>query len=107
VRGLIPRVTRGIAPALAAVTTTVNFDFNSAKIRPAAAQTSYSVGIALQSAELAPFRIRIEGHTDSIGSHQYTLKLSTVLDPILLPCDGATDHRRTRSVGAEWRQRDT
>jgi outer membrane protein OmpA-like peptidoglycan-associated protein len=54
----------------------VNFDFNSAKIRPAAAQTLHSVGIALQSAELAPFRIRIEGHTDSMGSNQYTLKLS-------------------------------
>ena len=76
VRGLIPRYTRGIAPALPAVAITVRFDFNSAKIGPAAAQTLRSVGIALQSAELSPYRIRIEGHTDNIGSDQYNLKLS-------------------------------
>jgi outer membrane protein OmpA-like peptidoglycan-associated protein len=76
VRGLIPRLTRGIAPVLPAVAVTVRFDFNSAKIGPAAAQTLRSVGIALQSVELAQYRIRIEGHTDSIGSNQYNLKLS-------------------------------
>jgi outer membrane protein OmpA-like peptidoglycan-associated protein len=76
VRGLLPRYTRGIAPALPTVAITVRFDFNSAKIGPAAAQNLRSVGIALQSAELGPYRIRIEGHTDSIGSDQYNLKLS-------------------------------
>ena len=76
VRGLIPRYTRGIAPALPAVAITVRFDFNSVRIGPAAAQTLRTVGIALQSAELDPYRIRIEGHTDSIGSDQYNLKLS-------------------------------
>jgi outer membrane protein OmpA-like peptidoglycan-associated protein len=70
VRGLIPRYTRGIAPALPTVAITVHFDFNSAKIGPAAAQTLRSVGTALQSAELGPYRIRVEGHTDSIGSDQ-------------------------------------
>ena len=76
VRGLTPRLTRGIAPALPAVAVTVRFDFNSAKIGLAAAQILRSVGVALQSAELASYRIRIEGHTDSLGSDQYNLKLS-------------------------------
>jgi OOP family OmpA-OmpF porin len=35
-----------------------------------------SLGRALESPQLAPYRIRIEGHTDSKGSSAYNLGLS-------------------------------
>jgi outer membrane protein OmpA-like peptidoglycan-associated protein len=79
VRGLVRPKTRGITPVtqtVPAVAITVHFAFDSSAILPEAAQNLRSVGIALQSSELASARIRIEGHTDSIGSDQYNLRLS-------------------------------
>ena len=68
--------TRGIAPALAAIAMTINFAFDSAEILPEAKANLESLGQALQSERLAPYRIRIEGHTDSIGSAGYNRGLS-------------------------------
>ena len=70
---------RGITPTaqtLSAVAITVHFAFDSSAILPESAQNLRSVGIALQSSELASARIQIEGHTDGIGSDQYNLRLS-------------------------------
>jgi outer membrane protein OmpA-like peptidoglycan-associated protein len=55
---------------------TIPFDFNSASIPPAGVPNLTSIGEALTSPALASDRIRIEGHTDSIGSDQYNLRLS-------------------------------
>jgi outer membrane protein OmpA-like peptidoglycan-associated protein len=66
IRGLVQPKTR----------VTVHFAFNSSAILPESAQNLRSVGIALQSSELASARIQIEGHTDSRGSDQYNLRLS-------------------------------
>jgi OOP family OmpA-OmpF porin len=79
VRGLVGPRMRGISPTtprLPTVAITVRFAFNSAAILPEASQNLRSVGTALLSPELAPNRIQIEGHTDSIGSDQYNVKLS-------------------------------
>jgi outer membrane protein OmpA-like peptidoglycan-associated protein len=79
VRGLVRQKMRGIAPTpshLPTVAITVRFAFNSAAILPEATQNLRSVGTALLSPELAPNRIQIEGHTDSIGSDQYNVRLS-------------------------------
>lgn len=85
VRGLVRPKTRGIMPttpatpttsSLPAVAITVHFAYNSSAILPESAQNLRSVGIALQSSELASARIQIEGHTDSRGSDQYNLRLS-------------------------------
>jgi OOP family OmpA-OmpF porin len=80
IRGLAPPRMRGVKPTLTpterVVAITVLFDFASAKILPEAAQNLRSVGIALQSPELASVPIQIEGHTDSIGSDEYNQKLS-------------------------------
>src|SRR5688572_28105014 len=80
IRGLVQPKTRGIMPTtpttpitpttpttspLRAVAITVHFAFNSSAILPESAQNLRSVGIALQSSELASARIQIEGHTDS------------------------------------------
>lgn len=72
-RGL---TTRGLQPGLATIALTVNFDFDSAEISPDALPTLESLGKALQSPQLAPYRIRIEGHTDSVGSPAYNKTLS-------------------------------
>jgi len=52
----------------------VNFDFNKANIRPDAA------GILKEAATIlkdnATLNVSVEGHTDSVGSDQYNLKLS-------------------------------
>jgi len=52
----------------------VNFDFNKANIRPDAA------GILKEAATIlkdnATLNVSVEGHTDSVGSYQYNLKLS-------------------------------
>ncbi len=65
------------APAgVAAVSITVNFASGSASLTPQAAATLASLGRALTSAELAPYRFRIEGHTDTVGDAGLNMALS-------------------------------
>jgi len=68
--------TRGLQPGLATIALTVNFAFDSAQLLPEAIPNLRSLGRALQSPQLAPYRIRIEGHTDSIGTQDYNARLS-------------------------------
>jgi outer membrane protein OmpA-like peptidoglycan-associated protein len=68
--------TRGLQPGLATIALTVNFAFDSAQLIPEAIPNLRSLGRALQSPQLAPYRIRIEGHTDSIGTQTYNQELS-------------------------------
>jgi outer membrane protein OmpA-like peptidoglycan-associated protein len=56
------------APAgVAAVSLTVNFTSGSAALTPQAETLLTSLGRALASPDLAPYRFRIEGHTDTVG----------------------------------------
>ncbi|MDB5413330.1 MAG: hypothetical protein JWR10_1665 [Rubritepida sp.] len=65
------------APAgVSAVSITVNFPTGSATLSPQAAAALASLGRALSSAELAPFRFRIEGHTDTVGDAALNMSLS-------------------------------
>lgn len=75
------RQTRGIAPVgvtpvadIAALH--VTFAFNSAQVMPDSIPTLRRLGEALQNSELDTSCIQIEGHTDSVGSDNYNLKLS-------------------------------
>ncbi len=52
----------------------VNFDFNKANIRPDAAGILREAATILK--ENANVKVSVEGHTDSVGSDQYNLKLS-------------------------------
>jgi outer membrane protein OmpA-like peptidoglycan-associated protein len=74
-RGIETR-TRGIQTGLSTIALKIHFDFNSARISPAAMPMLRTLGQALQSPRLASYRIQIEGHTDSIGSAGYTQNLS-------------------------------
>ena len=75
-RGLSAK-TRGLQPGLATIALTVRFAFDSADVLPDTKPMLANLGRALQSPQLAPYRIRIEGHTDSVGGAAYNLGLST------------------------------
>jgi len=59
-----------------AVNLTVNFANGSAELTPDAIRTLDELGRALASKDLASYRFRIEGHTDTVGGRDYNLSLS-------------------------------
>jgi len=61
---------------MAAVSITVNFPSGSASLTPQAAAVLASLGRALVSPDLAPYRFRIEGHTDTAGDAGLNMLLS-------------------------------
>lgn len=72
-----PIATPEQAPANApAVNLTVNFANGSAALTPDAIRTLDELGRALSSNDLAGYRFRIEGHTDTVGSRDYNRALS-------------------------------
>ncbi len=62
--------------AAPSVSLTVEFATDSADLTPRARQTLDQLGRALSSPDLAKFRFRIEGHTDTVGSPAYNKALS-------------------------------
>jgi outer membrane protein OmpA-like peptidoglycan-associated protein len=54
----------------------IQFDFNSAQIRPESQQALLNLAGALKAAELASSNFAVEGHTDAKGLPDYNLKLS-------------------------------
>jgi OmpA-OmpF porin, OOP family len=59
-----------------AVNLTVNFANGSAELTPDAMRTLDELGRALASKDLAAYRFRIEGHTDTVGARDYNQSLS-------------------------------
>ena len=81
VGGTLGSGTRGIRPTQAptappSVSLTVEFASGSDAITPAAAATLDQLGQALASQDLAGYRFRIEGHTDTVGSAALNQRLS-------------------------------
>lgn len=66
----------GAKPASGAVAIKVYFDYNSAEIRADAAPNLETLGKALSSNKLSSACIRIEGHTDDVGSDSFNERLS-------------------------------
>lgn len=65
------------APADApTVSLTITFVTGSAELAPAAIQVLDNLTHALASPQLAPYRFRIEGHTDSVGPRRANQELS-------------------------------
>ncbi len=58
------------------VSLSVEFASGSADLTPQARQTLDQLGKALSSSDLAQYRFRIEGHTDTVGSADYNKALS-------------------------------
>ena len=55
---------------------TINFEFNSAKLSSDSQSQLAELGKALKTPVLSPFRIKITGHTDGVGSDAYNMDLS-------------------------------
>lgn len=75
------RPSRGITPVAAApvadiVALHITFAFDSAELSPETIPTVKILGEALNNQGLKTSCIRIEGHTDSIGTDEYNLALS-------------------------------
>jgi len=64
------------APARPSLSLLIQFDFNSARVRPESQQALVNLARALQSAELQASAFAIEGHTDAKGGAEYNLRLS-------------------------------
>ena len=54
----------------------IQFDFNSAKVKPESQQALSNLAQALKSKELQDAKFAVEGHTDAKGRADYNLKLS-------------------------------
>jgi len=63
-------------PAGPSVNLTVNFPSGSADLTPEAMASLDQLGKALSSDALANYRFRVEGHTDTVGSHTANRTLS-------------------------------
>ncbi|MCF8208332.1 MAG: OmpA family protein [Rhodoferax sp.] len=70
----IPATTVQSAPP--SLSLMIQFDYNSAKVRPESQQVLVTLSQALQSSALAGSRFAIEGHTDAKGGAAYNLRLS-------------------------------
>jgi OOP family OmpA-OmpF porin len=83
-----PVRSRGLGRSLkverAQIDLTVEFDFDSARLRPESQPLLERLASAMKSDGLRDLRFRIEGHTDAVGSAEYNMRLS---------------NRRAQSVG--------
>ncbi|MDQ1077789.1 OmpA family protein [Pseudoroseomonas cervicalis] len=70
-----PRLTTA-PPEVPAVSITVHFATGSATLSPDAVKALAPLGRALNSEALGPYRFRIEGHTDTVGSEALNQSLS-------------------------------
>jgi OmpA-OmpF porin, OOP family len=70
-----PRTTTA-PPDVPAVAITIQFATGSAELTPTAIRQLAPLGEALNTETLAPYRFRIEGHTDTVGSAAFNQMLS-------------------------------
>ena len=68
--------TAAVVTARPSLSLQIQFDFNSATIRPESQQALVNLALALKSAELQASNFAVEGHTDAKGSADYNLRLS-------------------------------
>jgi outer membrane protein OmpA-like peptidoglycan-associated protein len=65
--------TPAVRPSLSLL---IQFDFNSAQIRPESQQSLMNLAQALKAPELLNSNFAVEGHTDAKGGSDYNLRLS-------------------------------
>lgn len=54
----------------------IQFDLNSARVKPESQQALANLAVALKSPELMPARFAVEGHTDATGRAEHNQRLS-------------------------------
>lgn len=67
---------RNIVPQSKSVDLVIQFDLDSAKLKPDSMPLLTSLVEAMKNDRLAAISFKVEGHTDAQGSEQYNLKLS-------------------------------
>ena len=92
-----------VAPAkLKAIAVPIRFEFASSALTGSAKRTLDVVGKALASSALSDQTILVEGHTDSVGSDEYNLRLSesraAAVKKYLVETTGV-EQSRLRTVG--------
>jgi|tagenome__1003787_1003787.scaffolds.fasta_scaffold20824779_2 outer membrane protein OmpA-like peptidoglycan-associated protein len=85
-----------------AISLNVQFTTGSAELTPEATRVLENLGKALSDQTLAGYRFRIEGHTDTVGTHPYNKELSdrraaTVVD--YLATNFQVDRSRMEAIG--------
>ncbi len=65
-----------VAAEKASLSLQIQFDFNSARIKPESGQALANLATALKSKELMDSKFAIEGHTDAKGGADYNQRLS-------------------------------
>jgi outer membrane protein OmpA-like peptidoglycan-associated protein len=65
-----------VRPAPPSLSLSIEFDFDSARVRPESRKILENLAQAMQSAELATSRFAVEGHTDARGGAEYNQRLS-------------------------------
>ena len=76
VRQLNPSGTRSLRNLAPRLDLSIQFDFDSAQIRPQSHELLLNLARALQNDALKDLRVRVEGHTDSTGSQAHNIALS-------------------------------
>ncbi|HEY2621219.1 MAG TPA: OmpA family protein [Acetobacteraceae bacterium] len=99
-----PGATGPVQPPAPAPTISLSVQFatGSADLTSEAVRVLDNLGKALNDQTLAAFRFRIEGHTDTVGTHEYNQELSdrraaAVLD--FLAANFHVDRSRVQAVG--------
>jgi OOP family OmpA-OmpF porin len=67
---------RNIVPQPKSIDLVIQFDLDSAKLKPDSKPLLNSLVEAMKNDRLAAIKFKIEGHTDAQGSEQHNLKLS-------------------------------
>jgi len=92
--------------SLAQFTIAIEFDFNSARIRPDSFRAVGLMADALYSPYLQGYRFLIVGHTDATGNREYNLKLSqqradAIRDALINPFNISPTRLETIGFGEE------
>jgi outer membrane protein OmpA-like peptidoglycan-associated protein len=90
---------RNIVPQPKSIDLVIQFDLDSAKLKPDSMPLLTSLVEAMKNDRLAAIKFKVEGHTDAQGSEQHNLKLSqSRADSVMayLTSQGVDKERLTR-----------
>jgi outer membrane protein OmpA-like peptidoglycan-associated protein len=90
---------RNIIPQPKSIDLVIQFDLDSAKLKPDSMPLLSSLVEAMKNDRLAAIKFKVEGHTDAQGSEQHNLKLSqSRADSVMayLTSQGVDKERLTR-----------
>jgi len=99
-------LTRSLKVEPATIDLTINFDFDSAKIKEDSKTQLDNLAKALQTERLATLRFQVEGHTDAQGTAAYNDALSArrAASVVQFLTQSGVDSERLRYTGKGFRE---